>query len=207
MNVSCCRSRAALRTPANPCDTPLPLCVGYVWDGLTVSLVHALPSPRLRRPFMVLVREVPWYSHVVRVLGDVLGGRTAWRLRLPVYSLWVFRHLRGLPVLVQEVSRRAWVLRRRGVGEGLALAPPAVWPSTEVERRRRPSFGFSEFNSPARRCPYPRFDKRFAAPTAGPGVRMARDAFPVGLLPSRLPAGLSRRTDFGHFWSRHSRVM
>ena len=45
VNVSCLCFRAALRTPANPWDTPLPRCVGHVWDGLAFSLVHALPSP------------------------------------------------------------------------------------------------------------------------------------------------------------------
>lgn len=79
------------------------------------------------------------------------------------------------------------------------MAPSAVWPSAEVEPRRHPDGGFSTFNSPARRCPYPRCDGHLTAPTAGPGARMAREALPVGLLPSRLPAGLSRRTDFGHF--------
>jgi hypothetical protein len=96
------------------------------------------------------------------------------RLRLPVWSLWAVRHLRGLPVLAQAVSRRAWGLRRRGVGEGLAVSPSAVWPSAEVEQRRHPDGGFSKFNSPARRCPYPRFGGHLAVSTAGPGVRMAR---------------------------------
>ena len=45
VNFSCLCFRAALRMPANPWDTPLPHCVGHVWDGLAFSLVHALPSP------------------------------------------------------------------------------------------------------------------------------------------------------------------
>jgi hypothetical protein len=39
---------------------------------------------------------------------------------------------------------------------------------------------------------------KIQATCAGPGVRTARDAFHVGLLYSRLPAGVSGRTDFGH---------
>jgi hypothetical protein len=45
VNCSCFRSRAVWHTPANPCDTPVPRCVGYVWEELAFSLVHALPSP------------------------------------------------------------------------------------------------------------------------------------------------------------------
>src|SRR3954449_1198553 len=41
-----------------------------------------------------------------------------------------FRHLRGLPVLVHGVSRRAWGLRLRRTDVELALAFPAILPST-----------------------------------------------------------------------------
>jgi hypothetical protein len=44
----------------------------------------------------------------------------------------------------------------------------------EVEPCRRPDGGFSKFHRPARRCPYPRCGGHLAAPTAGPGVSMAR---------------------------------
>jgi hypothetical protein len=115
------------------------------------------------------------------------------RLRLPVWSLWACRPLRWLPVLAQDVARRAWGLRQRGVGEGRAVSPLAVWPAAEVEPRRHPEGGFSTCHSPACRCPSPRCDGHLAVSTAGPGVRMARDAFPGALLPSRLPAGVSRR--------------
>src|SRR5208337_2389305 len=36
---------------------------------------------------------------------------------------------RGLPVLVQEVSRRVWGLRLRRTAQGLALAPLCMLPS------------------------------------------------------------------------------
>jgi hypothetical protein len=44
------------------------------------------------------------------------------------------RHLRGLPVLVHEVSRRAWGLRLRRTEHGLALSPPFMLPSAHVYR-------------------------------------------------------------------------
>jgi hypothetical protein len=44
VNFSCLCFRAAFRTPANPWDTPVPLCVGHVWEEQAFSLVHALPS-------------------------------------------------------------------------------------------------------------------------------------------------------------------
>ena len=45
MNFSCFRSLAARRTPCNPWDTPLPLCVEDVCDSKVFSLVRSLPSP------------------------------------------------------------------------------------------------------------------------------------------------------------------
>jgi hypothetical protein len=42
--ISLC-SLAAFRTPANPWDTPFPLCVGYVLDCPAFSLISGLPSP------------------------------------------------------------------------------------------------------------------------------------------------------------------
>jgi hypothetical protein len=43
-----------------------------------------------------------------------------------------FRHLRGLPVLVHGVSRRAWGLRLRRADQQLALALLVVLPSAVV---------------------------------------------------------------------------
>ena len=45
VHFACLCFRAAFRTPANPWDTPLPLCVGHVWEEQAFSLVHVLPSP------------------------------------------------------------------------------------------------------------------------------------------------------------------
>src|SRR5205823_5111404 len=43
------------------------------------------------------------------------------------------RHLRGLPVLVHEVSRRVWGLRLRRTEQGLALAPLFMLPSAHYK--------------------------------------------------------------------------
>ena len=45
MNFISLFSRAAFRTPANPWDTPFPLCVGCVLDCPAFSLINGLPSP------------------------------------------------------------------------------------------------------------------------------------------------------------------
>src|SRR5277367_478821 len=44
------------------------------------------------------------------------------------------RCLRGLPVLVYEVSRRAWGLRLRRTAQGLALTSLLMLPSAHVNR-------------------------------------------------------------------------
>src|SRR5947207_1801969 len=44
------------------------------------------------------------------------------------------RHLRGLPVLVHEVSRRVWGLRLRRTEHGLALSPLSMLPSAHLYR-------------------------------------------------------------------------
>jgi len=46
----------------------------------------------------------------VRLLGDVHAGRTAWAFSRRPVAWFGSRHLRGLPVLVHEVSRRVWGL-------------------------------------------------------------------------------------------------
>src|SRR4030081_3801723 len=42
------------------------------------------------------------------------------------------RRLRGLPVLVHEVSRRVWGLRLRRTEQGLALSPLLMLPSAHL---------------------------------------------------------------------------
>src|SRR5262252_1934618 len=69
------------------------------------------------------------YCTAVRLLEDVHAGRTAFAFaRRPVANAR-FRRLRGLPVLVQGVSRRAWGLRLRRAAQQLAITLLVVWPS------------------------------------------------------------------------------
>src|SRR5215471_19831352 len=47
----------------------------------------------------------------------------------PACRVLHFRNLRGLPVLVHGISRRAWGLRLRGTGRKLAVSLPTLLPS------------------------------------------------------------------------------
>ena len=84
---------------------------------------------------------------------------------------------RGLPVLVQKVSRRVWGLRLRRAGPGLALAPWVVWPSTDV-RMSAPWLQIFEARYPAHLFPGLCFAPHLAAHSANSGPS-------VSLLPSR----------------------
>src|SRR6266705_144933 len=55
-------------------------------------------------------------------------------LRPPTCCRTGVRCLRGLPVLVHEVSRRVWGLRLRRTEQELALAPLRMLPSTHLYR-------------------------------------------------------------------------
>jgi hypothetical protein len=61
----------------------------------------------LRRRSPVFVRMIHRYYTAVRPLADVHAGRAALGLLPPTCDLFHRRCLRGLPVLVHEVSRRA----------------------------------------------------------------------------------------------------
>jgi hypothetical protein len=92
--------------------TSLALC--RVRAGLMSVLLDQRPSLlTLRWRFPAFVRMIHRYCSAVRLLEDVHAGRTAFAFtRRPVAKIRL-RHLRGLPVLVHGVSRRAWGLRLR----------------------------------------------------------------------------------------------
>src|SRR6516225_5475922 len=69
------------------------------------------------------------YYSAVRLLGDVHAGRTATAFSRRPAAVFRSRHLRGLPVLVHEVSRRVWGLRLRRTAWELALSSPVMLPS------------------------------------------------------------------------------
>src|SRR5437762_13550411 len=86
-------------------------------------------------------------------------------LRRPTCCVVHFRHLRGLPVLVHGVSKRAWGLRLRRTDVELACAFPAVLPSALSTASASRSF-FFEARYPARLCPCLRFAGHLAAYSA-----------------------------------------
>src|SRR5208283_1804330 len=85
----------------------------------------------LRRGLRLLVRRLPRYYGALRLLSGVHVRRVALGLPGPVPR---GEHRRGLPVLVQAVSQRAWGLRLRGITRRLALSSARVWPSLSDNR-------------------------------------------------------------------------
>src|SRR6516165_11488268 len=134
------------------------------------------------------------YYSAVRLLGDVHAGRTATAFSRRPAAVFHRRHLRGLPVLVHEVSRRAWGLRLRRTAWGLALSSPVMLPSVYAYDVGVLIAGFrSSIPSP----PMPLFmlhrvPRGTQRKTQG---RADRYSFLVRLFHSLLHAGLSRRTN------------
>jgi hypothetical protein len=102
------------------------------------------------------------------------------------------RHPRGLPVLVQEVSRRVWGLRLRRTNPELALALRAMLPSAWSD-----SVGvlIANFRSSIPSPPIPLFTLRRAPRDAQRKTRGRVDRYSLlaGIFHPLLPAGLSRR--------------
>src|ERR1039458_8543980 len=107
----------------------------------------------LRRQSPVFVRAIHRYYTTVRLLEDVHAGRTALTFSRRSAISFNCRHLRGLPVLVHEVSRRV-----------LGSSTTQDCPGTRVivlghvafrtsRRRRHPDCIFSELNIPAHLSP------------------------------------------------------
>ena len=154
----------------------------------------------LRRRLSAIVRVIHRYSSAVRLLEGVRAGRTAIAFtRRPVAKVR-FRRLRGLPVLVHGVSRRAWgsatTQGRPATGAGAAgrvafRSGDGVGALIANFRSSIPSLSFSLFTL--------RWTLRSAqCKTRG---RAGRYSFLVRLFHPQLHAGLSRRTTT--FFSRH----
>ena len=86
------------------------------------------------------------YCSAVRLLENVHAGRTAVAFTRRPVAILRFRHLRGLPVLVRGMSRRAWGLRLRRAAQQLALSLLFVWPSAQSQRRH-PDCKFSKLDT------------------------------------------------------------
>jgi hypothetical protein len=149
------------------------------------SLLSGLPSPFsadvLRSLFerfigtMPLSDSSPTYMRAVRPKPSPAGPDKS-------------GHLRGLPVLVSEVSRRAGGLRlRRAVREARAIAPrPCCLPPSQG--RRRPDCAFSKLHTP------PTYAPVYASPCAS--RRPTQNSGPSGSLllpPKALSASTSDR--------------
>jgi hypothetical protein len=101
--------------------------------GLTGVLLDQRPSPPLSADEFPPLFE--WFIGLCRCVTP--RGRThgpcgsAFARRPPA---WLTRRcLRGLPVLVLEVSRRAWGLRLRRTKRRLALSSPFMLPSAHYK--------------------------------------------------------------------------
>src|SRR6266699_2765111 len=107
---------------------------------------------------------------------------------------WGHSCLRGLPVLVYEVSKRAWGLRLRRTDHGLALSFLFMLPSAHVNRVGVRVVSFrSSIAHPAYTPVYASLSpSRYQRKTRG---RVDRWSFLVRILHSLLHAGLSRRTN------------
>src|SRR5260370_872394 len=111
------------------------------------SLGHALPALRRvrvrltcvlldRPPSLLILRQRSFVFvrmiHRYYTLVDVHAGRAAIAFAHRPVAWFGRRCLRGLPVLVHEVSRRAWGLRLRRTEQGLALALLLMLPTAHI---------------------------------------------------------------------------
>src|SRR5664279_4889545 len=87
-----------------------------------------------------------------------------------------FRHLRGLPVLVHGVSRRAWGLRLRRANLELAYRSKSYCLPLQMTASA-PRLQLFEARYPARLCPCLRFNEYFTAPTAKLGAEWIATPF------------------------------
>jgi hypothetical protein len=119
----------------------LPLYVGYVSSGRVFSLISSLPSSLSADVLSVFVRMIHRYYAAVRLLADVHAGRVAKAFSRRPATHFCRRRLRGLPVLVHEVSRRVWGLRLGRTEPVLALSRRFLLPSAHYKGvARMPSF-------------------------------------------------------------------
>jgi hypothetical protein len=115
----------------------------------------------LRRWFPILVRMIHRYYSAVRLLENVHVGRIAIAFSHRPVAWCRFRHLRGLPVLVHGVSRRAWGLRLRRTGPELAVSFLTMLPSA-LTTASASQLQFFEARYPAHLFPCLRFTEHLA---------------------------------------------
>src|SRR6516164_3560053 len=172
--------------PRSPTSSPL-----SGQRGITPAFGYGTPHPGARGT-STLLNNVLLSTHyaAVRLLGDVHTDRTASAFARRPASLR--RHLRGLPVPVQEVSRRVWGLRLRRTDPRLALSPRLMWPSAGSDRV---GVLIARFRSSIPSPPIPLFTLRWTPRGAQRKTRgrVDRYSFLVRNFHPLLSAGLSRR--------------
>ena len=161
---------------------------------LTSVLLDQRPSLLiLRQRLPVFVQMIHRYCSAVRLLEGVHAGCTAIAFSRRPATIYGGRCLRGLPVLVQKVSRRVWGLRLRRTVPGLALSPR---PHVAFRQSENVGVLIAHFRSSIPSPPIPLFTLHCAPrgtqrKTRG---RVDRYSFLVRIFHSLLPAGLSRRS-------------
>jgi hypothetical protein len=124
--------RLAAHSPTHEARA-VPLSVGYVSNEKVFSLIRSLPSS-------LSADDVRLCSNDSSVLCRGVTPRRRTRgpcglsLRPPTCCLVRQQVSPSLPVLVHEVSRRAWGLRLRRTEQELALSFPSVLPSAHFYR-------------------------------------------------------------------------
>ena len=145
--------------------------------GITPAFGYSAPHPGAGGT-LTLLNSALLSAHytAVRLLEDVHVGCTAVAFSHRPDCVVHFRYLRGLPVLVRGVSRRAWGLRLRGTDLELALTSTAILPSA-LTTTSASRLEFSGARYPAHLFPCLRFSGRLATPTAKLGAEWLATPF------------------------------
>src|SRR6202166_2330298 len=145
--------------------------------GITPAFGYGAPHSSARGTSTLLSNALlsAQYS-AVRLLRGVRAGRPAIAFSRRPVAVIHFKHLRGLPVLVYRVSRRAWGLRLRRAVQRLALSLLAMLPSATNDSVGAPIELF-EARYPARPYPCLRFRDGLTAFTAKLGAERIANPF------------------------------
>jgi hypothetical protein len=130
-------SSSALAVSSFRLRARLDVCIPSAFSGQRgFTPAFGYGSPHLSaRGTSTLLNNVLLSTHyaAVRLLADVHAGRVAYAFSRRPASHFCRRRLRGLPVLVHEVSRRVWGLRLRRADHELALSRLFMLPSAHYK--------------------------------------------------------------------------
>jgi len=136
---------------------------------LTSSLSSPLSADGFPSLFECFMGTMPLSDSSERAYGP-------YGLSLRPSACYWRRRPRGLPVLVQKVSRRVWGLRLRRTAQGLALAPLSMLPSAGPTASASRLLVF-EAQYPAHLFPCLRFAARLTTPSAKLGAEWIATPF------------------------------